>query len=108
MNYHYVGYENSWQDMQEMLRNGQIDMVTSARRTREREKEFAFSKPIGTSYAEMSVRVDDDRYQYNDSVIAISQGFLTDRDLNFHVERNLSWNFRSNGHRKKQSKNRIT
>lgn len=66
LNYHYVGYENSWQDMQEMLRNGQIDMVTSARKTREREKEFAFSKPIGTSYAEMSVRADDDRYQYND------------------------------------------
>ena len=31
LNYQYVGYEDSWQDMQQMLRDGQIDMVTFAR-----------------------------------------------------------------------------
>ena len=49
LNYQYIGYENSWQEMQEMLRSGEIDMVTSARKTSQREKEFAFSASIGTS-----------------------------------------------------------
>ena len=66
LNYQYIGYEDSWQDMQQMLRDGKIDMVTSARKTSQREKEFAFSSPIGTSYAELSVRSDDKRFQLND------------------------------------------
>ena len=49
-----------------MLRNGQIDMVTSARKTSKREKEFAFSSPIGTSYAELCVQSGDSRFQLND------------------------------------------
>ena len=66
LNYQYIGYEDSWQDMQQMLRDGKIDIVTSARKTSQREKEFAFSSPIGTSYAELSVRSDDKRFQLND------------------------------------------
>ena len=66
LNYQYVGYENSWQEMQEMLRTGEIDMVTSARKTIQREKEFAFSNPIGTSNAELCVRSDDSRFGLND------------------------------------------
>ena len=66
LNYQYVGYENSWDDMQQMLRDGEIDMVTSARKTSRREKEFAFSAPIGTGYAELCVRSEDNRFQLND------------------------------------------
>ena len=66
LNYQYVGYENSWQEMQEMLRTGEIDMVTSARKTIQREKEFAFSSAIGTSNAELCVRSDDNRFGLND------------------------------------------
>ena len=66
LNYQYVGYENSWQEMQQMLRDGQIDMVTSARKTSQREKEFAFSSAIGTSNAELCVRSDDNRFGLND------------------------------------------
>lgn len=66
LNYEYVGYENSWQEMLQMLRDGQIDMVTSARKTSQRETEFAFSYPIGTSNAELCVRSDDARFQLND------------------------------------------
>lgn len=66
LNYQYIGYEDSWQDMQQMLRDGQIDMVTSVRKTSQREKEFAFSNPIGTSYAELCVRSGDSRFQLND------------------------------------------
>lgn len=66
LNYQYVGYEDSWLDMQQMLRDGQIDMVTSARKTSQREKEFSFSDPIGTSFAELSVRSGDSRFRLND------------------------------------------
>ena len=66
LNYQYIGYENSWQEMQEMLRSGEIDMVTSARKTSQREKEFAFSASIGTSNAELCVRSGDDRFGLND------------------------------------------
>ncbi|MGN0009330.1 MAG: ATP-binding protein [Desulfovibrionaceae bacterium] len=66
LNYRYVGYEDSWQEMQQMLRDGEIDMVTSARKTSRREKDFAFSSPIGTSYAELCVRAGDRRFQLND------------------------------------------
>ena len=66
LNYQYIGYENSWEDMQQMLRDGEIDMVTSARKTSKREKEFAFSDPIGTSYAELCIRSDDNRFKLND------------------------------------------
>lgn len=66
LNYQYVGCGSSWQEAQEMLRTGEIDMVTSARKTSQREKEFAFSSPIGTSNAELCVRSDDDRFGLND------------------------------------------
>ena len=57
--YEYIGYENSWEDMIEMLRNGEIDLLTSARNTPERVSEFAFSKPIGTSSAMLTTRSND-------------------------------------------------
>ncbi|MGC8035547.1 transporter substrate-binding domain-containing protein, partial [Salmonella enterica] len=37
VDYEYVGYDKSWEEMQQMLIDGEIDMVTSARRTPERE-----------------------------------------------------------------------
>ena len=33
--------------MQQMLEDGEIDMVTSARKTPDREEKFDFSRPIG-------------------------------------------------------------
>ena len=50
-----VGYSNSWAEMQEMLQSGEIDMVTSARQTPEREKIFAFSTPVGSNKTVLSV-----------------------------------------------------
>ncbi|MGN1164784.1 MAG: transporter substrate-binding domain-containing protein, partial [Candidatus Ornithospirochaeta sp.] len=65
-NFEYVGYDKAWKDMLDMLRSGEIDMVTSARRTKEREEEFAFSLSIGNSNAELCVLSSDDRYSSND------------------------------------------
>ena len=49
VDYEYVGYDQSWDDMQQMLEDGEIDMVTSARKTPDREEKFDFhvrSEPI--------------------------------------------------------------
>ena len=59
LNFRYTGYENSWNDMLTMLKNGEIDVVTSARRTSEREESFAFSLPIGRNDTVLSVRLDN-------------------------------------------------
>jgi signal transduction histidine kinase len=48
--YEYVGYDKSWEEMQEMLANGQLDLLTSAHKTPDRESRFAFSdRPVGYS-----------------------------------------------------------
>ena len=59
VDYEYVGYDKSWEEMQRMLIDGEIDMVTSARRTPEREELFDFSRPIGTNNGILTVRSDN-------------------------------------------------
>ena len=59
VDYEYVGYDKSWEAMQQMLIDGEIDMVTSARRTPEREELFDFSRPIGTNNGILTVRSDN-------------------------------------------------
>lgn len=59
LDFEYVGYDRSWDDMQEMLANGEIDLLTSVQKTPEREQVFDFSKPIGTSSAMLTVRSDN-------------------------------------------------
>jgi signal transduction histidine kinase/ABC-type amino acid transport substrate-binding protein/ActR/RegA family two-component response regulator len=64
--YTYVGYsENkSWSDMLDMLDRGEIDLLTSASKTEEREARFDYSdEPIGTSSTILTVRAGDTRYQ---------------------------------------------
>lgn len=57
--YDYVGYELGWKDMQRMLEDGEIDLLTSARKTPEREEIFDYSKPIGTNECMITVRSDN-------------------------------------------------
>ena len=42
VDYEYVGYDKSWDDMQQMLEDGEIDMVTSPSKTPEREEKTNF------------------------------------------------------------------
>jgi len=61
--YKYVGYNNSWDDMQDMLASGKIDILTSAQKTPDREKKFAFSsRPVGTSATILTVQSGNSRY----------------------------------------------
>lgn len=80
VNYKYVGYDKSWEDMQKMLENGEIDLVTSARKMPEREKKFDFSRSIGTNNGILTVRsdnstiVDGDYNTYNGMRVALLNG----------------------------------
>ena len=66
--------------MQQMLEDGEIDMVTSARKTPDREEKFDFSRPIGTNYGMLTVRSDnstivDGNYStYNGMRVALLNG----------------------------------
>lgn len=54
----YVGYDKSAAECEEMLRTGELDIYTAARKTPEREAEFAFSThPAITSYTCMNAKV---------------------------------------------------
>lgn len=65
--YEYVGYDKSWEQMQSMLENGEIDMLTLAQPTPEGRLQFDFSsKSIGTSSALLTVRAGDERYTAGD------------------------------------------
>lgn len=63
LNYVYVECSNSWNELESMLAEGEIDLVTSARKTPARERRFDFSDPIGTSKVQVSVRSDDERFE---------------------------------------------
>ena len=87
VDYEYVGYDQSWDDMQQMLEDGEIDMVTSARKTSDREEKFDFSRPIGTNYGMLTVRSDnstivDDNYStYNGMRVALLNGNTRNEEL---------------------------
>lgn len=66
LNFQYTGYDNSWGEMLTMLEDGEIDVVTSARKTSEREEKFAFSYPIGRNNTILSVRIDNAKLHSSD------------------------------------------
>ena len=85
--YEYVGYESSWKDMQRMLENGEIDLLTSARKTPEREEIFDFSKPIGTNECMITVKSDNTnvvshKYNtYNGLMVGLLKGNTRNSDF---------------------------
>ena len=66
LNFDYVGYDASWNDMLTMLENGEIDVVTSARKNPEREDKFAFSYPVGRNSTVISVLADNTEFHSGD------------------------------------------
>ena len=82
--YEYIGYDKSWDEMQNMLEEGKIDLLTSAQKTEEREKLFDFSKPIGTSSAMLTVK--------SDNVSIIEQEYATYENMKVGMLRENSRN----------------
>ncbi|MDE6566855.1 MAG: transporter substrate-binding domain-containing protein, partial [Lachnospiraceae bacterium] len=98
LNFDYVGYDKSWNDMLDMLENGEIDLVTSARKTPEREAKFAFSYPIGRNSTILSVLADNTKYHsgdyetYNGMCIGILTGSSQNDSLaEFAKEKQFSY-----------------
>lgn len=55
--YEYLGYDGSYSDALDMLRSGEVDLVTSVTKTPEREEEFLFSRrDIGINSTIFTVR----------------------------------------------------
>ena len=81
-NYEYVGYgTHGWNDMLNMLERGEIDLLTSAGKTPEREARFAFSElPIGRQRHLLVTRSGEQRFQglemnkYDGLKIAVIRG----------------------------------
>ena len=94
VDFEYVGYEDSWEEMQTMLENGEIDLLTSARKTSEREEKFDFSRPIGTNSAILTVRSDNSRIvthdfaTYNGMRVALLNGNSRNDDFAEFAEKN--------------------
>lgn len=98
LNFQYAGYDNSWNDMQTMLENGDIDIVTSARKTPEREEKFAFSLPIGRNSTILSIQMNNNKLRSGDykSYEGMRVGVLTGSSQNqtlalFAEEKNFSY-----------------
>ncbi len=57
LEFEFVGYEKSWSDMLEMLKEGEIDILTSAHMDDKRDREYDFTeKFIGSNYSILTVK----------------------------------------------------
>ncbi len=59
LNFSFVGYERSWEDMLAMLESGEIAVVTAARKTPDREEKYAFSLPIGRNSTVLFIQAEN-------------------------------------------------
>lgn len=88
LRFEYIGYDKSWKETLKMLENGEIDLVTSAQKTPEREEKFAFSKPIGSSYTIITVHKDNNRIISGDyeTYDGMTMGLLRGNSQNDNLE----------------------
>lgn len=94
VDFEYIGYENSWNNMADMLEKGEIDLVTSAQPTYDRIEKFAFSKPIGKSSAMLTVKSDNDKIKdfdystYNNMRVGMLYGNSRNNDFYEYADEN--------------------
>ena len=86
--YEYIGYNKSWNEMINMLERGEIDILTSAHKSPEREAKFLFSnRSIGRSMTILATDTDNFtmipglRSTYKDLTVGLLRGST----------RNLTW-----------------
>lgn len=83
LNFEYVGYDKTWEENLQMLANGEIDLMTGAHKTPEREKIFDYSYPIGTNSINLYSREEDTRFKtedystYNGMVVGLVDGDIS-------------------------------
>lgn len=62
----YVGYGKNWSELMQMLQNGELDILTNAQKSPEREQIFAFTKPTGVTSGLLNVRADNTKFVAGD------------------------------------------
>ncbi len=88
--YEYIGYDGSYADALDMLRSGEVDIVTSVSKTPEREEEFLFSdQSIGVNSTIFTVKAGNDSIVEGDysTYDGISVGMLEGNSKNANFER---------------------
>ncbi len=94
LNFVYTGYDKTWEEMLEMLERGEIDMVTSARKTKERAKAFAFSLPIERNSTVLSIQAENteirsgDYSTYDGMTVGLLSGSSQNHSLPSFAEEN--------------------
>ncbi|MDE6260263.1 MAG: response regulator [Oscillospiraceae bacterium] len=94
LNFSFVGYDQSWEDMLAMLDRGEIDVVTSARKTPEREEKYAFSLPIGRNSTVLSIQAGNtsqlsgDYATYNGITVGVVPGSSQNQALAEFAQKN--------------------
>ena len=59
LNFLFIGYDRSWEDTLDMLDSGEIDVVTSAKKTLQQEEKYVFSLPIGKNSTVLSAQANN-------------------------------------------------
>ncbi len=88
--YEYLGYDKSYADALDMLRNGEVDIVTSVSKTPQREEEFLFSdQSIGVNSTILTVKAGNQDILEGDYATydGISVGMLEGNSKNENFER---------------------
>ena len=88
--YEYVGYDSSYAEALDMLRDGEVDIVTSVSKTPEREREFLFSdQDIGSNSTIFTVKAGNEDIVEGDysTYDGITVGMLEGNSKNENFER---------------------
>jgi signal transduction histidine kinase/ABC-type amino acid transport substrate-binding protein/BarA-like signal transduction histidine kinase len=94
LNYEYVGYDKSWEESQQMLLDGEIDLLTSAHKTEERMQQYDFSMPIGLNTINITTRASETRFvsgdysTYNGMTIGLLDGSSSNEKVEEFAEEN--------------------
>ena len=88
-NYEYVGYHLGWARLQQMLDAGEIDILTSARKTPAREGKYLFSTEIGTSAGILTVKSGNEQITLGDysTYQGMRVGMIRDSSINENFAR---------------------
>ncbi len=94
LNFVYTGYDKSWEDMLDMLERGEIDVVTSARKTKQRAETFAFSLPIERNSTVLSIQAQNTKIRsgdystYDGMTVGLLSGSSQNQSLTDFAEEN--------------------
>ncbi|MDE5546048.1 MAG: transporter substrate-binding domain-containing protein [Anaeroplasmataceae bacterium] len=114
LNFQYTAYDSPWGDITDektgeiikpgmltMLENGEIDLVTSASKTPDREEKFDFSLPIGRRKTILSIQINNETRirgnyaTYNGMVVGLVKGSSQNQSLeDFAKEKKFTYTSR--------------